>query len=113
MAENNNNVTENAQEVNMTPAGNTFEVSEKKSVFRKIGEAKDAFVEKHPKISAAVSTTIKVAAGVGLGVAATVIGSKVKKSECDGIEEIDVDSIESYDPDVIEALELDNVTDNN
>lgn len=91
-------------EINNGATGNENEA--KKSFGARVKEAAGNFSEKHPKITKAISTTIKVGAGVGIGVVAAVIGSKVKNSRSeDDIQLIDLNDVEPFDEDVIEALD--------
>lgn len=103
MEKNNNEVIEGQ----VTEVAENQQTEEKKSFAQKIGEAAGNFSEKHPKITKAISTTLKVGAGVGIGVLAAVISSKRKASGAeDGtLEYVDLDEIEPFDEDVIEALD--------
>ena len=107
MEKNNNEVTNNVIE-----AGD--QAPEKKSVFKRIGEAAGNFKQNHPKIASGVSTVIKVGAGVGIGVLATVIRGRAKNSSADGeLEFVDLDEIEPFDDDVVEAIYRTGNDDNN
>ena len=104
----------NNNEVTNVIEGSAEQQTEKKSVLKRIGEAAGNFKQNHPKIASGVSTVIKVGAGVGIGVLATVIRGRAKNSSADGeLEFVDFDEIEPYDSDVVEALDQTGNDDNN
>ena len=90
-------------EINNGATGNE---NEAKSFGTRVKEAAGNFSEKHPKLTKAISTAIKVGAGIGIGAVAVVIGSKAKNSRSeDDIQLIDLNDVEPFDEDVIEALD--------